>query len=251
MPSSVVLVALVVCWFVVLVPMVARHRQQLRRVGGPALSTRVLHRGGQAVAAGRRGPAAGHPSDPTWRDHEPPEEDVVSDHDTLDDGYDTDEHDTDEHDQRERETVPPRRRGRGGFDPEADAVARHARYAVRQRVVLGLAGLAVLTAVLALSLSSTLWWAHLLVDAALVGYLVYLRAQVRIEQDVRERRMHRIDRARLGVSSAAAERDDELPPRLRRPGAVVVEIADEDPAFYEMDEYAPAPEPELRRASGQ
>ncbi len=32
----------------------------------------------------------------------------------------------------------PVRRGRGGFDPEADAIAREARYAFRQRTLLGL-----------------------------------------------------------------------------------------------------------------
>ena len=32
----------------------------------------------------------------------------------------------------------PTRRGRGGFDPQADAIARAARYSFRQRAVLGL-----------------------------------------------------------------------------------------------------------------
>lgn len=257
MPSSVILAALVTAWLVVLVPMVAKHRQQVRRVGGPAMSTRVLHRGEDAVPVARRGPAAGHRSNPDWQE-DPVADDTVSD-DTvaeLDDGYDTDHDSTDAdrpegHDTHERGSAPPpNRRGRGGFDPEADAVTRHARYAVRQRVVLGLLAAVVVTAVVAATAVPAAWWLNLVVDLALVGYLVYLRTQVRIEQDVRERRLNRIGRARLGVASARAERADELPPRLRRPGAVVVEIDDEDPSFFELDEYGPAEEVELPRASG-
>jgi hypothetical protein len=262
----VILAVLVVAWLVVLLPMVAKHRQQVRRVGGPALATRVLHRGGGAAPAVRRA-TGGHRHDPDWHErdeleHDRPEhendwqEDPVAERDAdteaeLDDGYDTDQQDTDGHDtdRHELAEVPRRRRGRGGFDPEADAVVRHARYAVRQRVVLGLLAAAVVTALVGATVTSTAWWIHVLVDLALVGYLAYLRVQVRIEQEVRERRLNRIGRARLGVASAQAEREDELPPRLRRPGAVVVEIDDEDPSFHDLDEYAPH-EPELRRASG-
>ncbi|GAB2936643.1 hypothetical protein GCM10027047_36500 [Rhodococcus aerolatus] len=254
MPSSVILAALVVAWLVVLLPMVAKHRQQVRRVGGPAMTTRVLHRGDRAVPVLRRAPAAGHRSDPYWQE-DPVADDTRDSEAELDDGYDTDEHDTDRHDtdrhEPEHDEVPRRRRGRGGFDPEADAVTRHARYAVRQRVVLTLIAAVVVTAVVAVTATSAAWWLNVVVDLALVGYLVYLRTQVRIEQEVRERRLNRVGRARLGVASAQAERADELPPRLRRPGAVVVEIDDEDPSFYELDEYGPPAEVELPRASGQ
>ena len=56
-----------------------------------------------------------------------------------------------------------------------------------------------------------------------------------IARALRRRRIERMRRARLGVES---REDDELsivPPRLRRPGAVVLEIDDEDPAFDVLD----------------
>jgi len=69
----------------------------------------------------------------------------------------------------------------------------------------------------------------------LAAYLTYLRRQVRLEESLRRRRVERMRRARLGVES---REDDELsvvPPRLRRPGAVVLEVDDEDPAFDMLD----------------
>ena len=145
----------------------------------------------------------------------------------------------DEDVQRENETVaaqhPLIRRGRGGFDPEADAIARAERYAFRQRAVLGLVLAIIMTAALALVLSATFWWAFGLAAVGLAGYLSYLRKQVRMEEDIRRRRTARLSRARLGVESRT---DDELklvPSRLRRPGAVVLEIDDEDPIFDNLE----------------
>lgn len=135
-----------------------------------------------------------------------------------------------------REFVPERR-GRGGFDPHADAVARAARYEFRQRAVLGLLIAAIMTAALALIVSSVLWSLCAAITTALVGYLFYLRRQVYLEQEIRRRRMARLQRSRLGVESHS---DDELslvPARLRRPGAVVLEIDDEDPQFDHLDPY--------------
>jgi len=131
----------------------------------------------------------------------------------------------------------PNRRGRGGFDPEADAIARAARYQFRQRAVLGLVFAALLTAGLAVALTSVMWSVFAVVACALVGYLAYLRRQVNLEQEIRRRRMSRLGRARLGVES---DSDDELrlvPSRLRRPGAVVLEVDDGDPAFDHLDHY--------------
>ncbi|HEY5857831.1 MAG TPA: hypothetical protein VIW24_28285, partial [Aldersonia sp.] len=86
-------------------------------------------------------------------------------------------------------------------------------------------------------------------------YLAYLRRQVRMEEEIRRRRMARLTRSRLGVESTT---DDELrliPSRLRRRGAKVVEVDDEDPAFEHLE--APGPEVaatgrgRMRAASGQ
>lgn len=242
MPSSLIFVVLVAAWLAVLVPMVAKHRQEIRRTGDGALAARVLHRGGSGLRLRRPGPAAGHRSDPDWLEHDH----LEYDHEEATVELQAQDEATDE----QHETTH-RRTGRGGYDPEADAVARMARYAFRQRMVLGLLVAAVLTAILAAVAFIGLWWLHVAVDLGLIGYLVYLRRQVRIEEDIRERRMSRVGRARLGVDSKVDDGYGAVPQRLRRPGAVVLEIDDEDPAFVELDEHMPDALMELPRASGQ
>ena len=82
-------------------------------------------------------------------------------------------------------------------------------------------------------------------------YLGYLRRQTRIEERVRRRRMQRMARSRLGVENTEDRDLDLVPSRLRRPGAVVLEIDDEDPIFEHLD-YAPsARDYDLPHAAGQ
>ena len=146
----------------------------------------------------------------------------------------------------------PVRRGRGGFDPEADAIAREARYAFRQRTLLGLAFVAILSGALALIISPMVWWLFALTVCGLGGYMAYLRRQVRIEQEIRRRRTERLNRSRLGVESHTDEELRLIPARLRRPGAVVLEVDDEDPVFDHLDHYEEEiRHTEMRRASGQ
>ena len=68
-----------------------------------------------------------------------------------------------------------------------------------------------------------------------------------------QRRIARLARARLGVEvdDEYAEKLGGVPRRLRRPGAVVLEIDDEDPAFDELEPPLAPAEMELPRASGQ
>ena len=66
-------------------------------------------------------------------------------------------------------------------------------------------------------------------------YLSYLRRQTRIEEKVRRRRTQRMARARLGVENTYDREYEVVPSRLRRPGAVVLEIDDEDPIFEHLD----------------
>ena len=81
-------------------------------------------------------------------------------------------------------------------------------------------------------------------------YLAYLRRQTRIEERVRRRRTQRMARSRAVVHNTA-DRDYDMPSRLREPGAAVLEIDDEDPIFEHLD-YAPGPmEYHLPRAAGQ
>lgn len=174
MPSSLVFAALVLAWLAILVPMVARRRREVVRTADSALAARVLHRGG-------------HDRREEVSMPEPSPADA-----SMGDGPDTDL------------GVRRYRPGRGGFDPEAAELAARARYALRQRVVLGLLLTALATGVLAGFAVATLWWAHAAVDLVLIGYLSYLRRQVRIEQEIRRRRAMRAARARRAAGRSAA-----------------------------------------------
>lgn len=130
-----------------------------------------------------------------------------------------------------------RRRGRGAYDPMADRQAAEQRAHARQRTALILVGLSVVAVIAALLTVPAVWWFAGGTVMLLAAYLTYLRRQVRLEESLRRRRIERMRRARLGVES---REDDELsvvPPRLRRPGAVVLEIDDEDPAFDVLDTF--------------
>lgn len=164
-----------------------------------------------------------------------------------------------------RETGRPFRPGRGGFDADAAALAARARYAFRQRVVLGLLVMVIGAVALALIVSSMAWWAAGAAVVVLVAYLAYLRTQVRIEDEVRRRRTVRQgDAARAGTPDLDAADDDgaeeaspepasprpppPVAPPPAHPRAVALDVDDEDPAFDELD---PAFEPPYRRAVGE
>ena len=88
-----------------------------------------------------------------------------------------------------------------------------------------------------------LWWACGAVAGVTVLYLGYLRRQTRIEEQVRRRRQQRMARVARFVEESTPRRMpevdfDDFPTRLQRPGAVVLEIDDEDPVFEHLDEMA-------------
>lgn len=158
------------------------------------------------------------------------------------------------------------RPGRGGFDPEAAEIAAKAKYAYRQRVVLSLIAVVIITAVAAVFLWSSLWWANGAAGVTLVGYLAYLRRQVRIEEEIRQRRLARMNaiaRDRRGMAEfesheeievaeyrreiVGAERKPVPTSRIRRQ-AVVLDLDDEDPAFHELNDPGQLP---FRRAVGE
>jgi hypothetical protein len=221
-----------VLWLLILVPAVARHRQEVARPSVAALSGRVLARSprrrsqedwmverdekvvdaGRVVTATRtaevRVPSAR--TELRFDDAEPAEDsaDGVGD-DAVDDAADDagEEWAQERSDDRLWERPPARyRAGRGGFDAEAAALTARARYAFRQRVVLAMLVLAVATGVAAGVALPVLWWAHGAVDVLLVGYLVYLRRQVRMEEAIRARRAARM----AGTRRPSAAEDPEL-----------------------------------------
>ncbi len=167
MPSSLIFAALAAAWLVVLVPMVAKRRQEVVRTAESALASRVLHRPGPSRAVHEQGQQVRMIG-----------ERIAQRESILDENR--------------------HRSGRGGYDPEVAAQLAREKYALRQRVVLGLAVAAVASLVLAYTVSSLLWWVHAALDVALVGYLGYLRRQVRIEDEVRRRRAARAAGSRAG-----------------------------------------------------
>ncbi|MGP4021200.1 divisome protein SepX/GlpR [Saccharopolyspora sp. 5N708] len=255
MPSSLIFAALAAAWLVVLVPMFARRRQEVSKTTDSALAARVVRRG-----SGRRpatpGAATTDRVEEAFGMPDTDRDDVVEEHES-----DNSWRRVHSDDVRAGRRYRP---GRGGFDPEAAALAARAKYARRQRIVLVMLLVAVTTALLAGLMWPMVWWAHGAIDLGLVGYLTYLRRQVHIEEDVRSRRLARMTGERDEVDDY--DEDDELVeeydedvddetgeaerPADRRPAAqaVRVEIDDEDPMFDELDERTWEP---YRRASGE
>ncbi|RDI31047.1 divisome protein SepX/GlpR [Lentzea flaviverrucosa] len=225
MPSSLIIVALVVAWLVVLVPMMARKRQESARSVGEEYDAM-------------------------------PDAEYDDIHDIDDDYFDEEEY-----------VERPFRRGRGGYDPEAAVLVAQAKYAFRRRVVAFLLVAAVVSGIVAGVFFTKLWYGHAALDLLLVGYLTYLRRQVRIEEEIRARRLARLQQVRRRRETgpqhqeiaAAAEipqqvgaEDSEttqvevvddrpaLPPLPRfehrvLPGTIPVDSDDEDPVFVELE----------------
>ncbi|MET0862782.1 MAG: gephyrin-like molybdotransferase receptor GlpR, partial [Nakamurella sp.] len=129
----------------------------------------------------------------------------------------------------------PLRRGRGGFDPEAAEVTRAYKYQQRRRVTLILFLSTVVFTLAAMSLINWLWVGAVASLALLVGYLVYLRRQVRIEAAIRQRRMERLQRARqIRPESGRAPRRVRAGSSALAPGRTVVDLDDDDPAFDDL-----------------
>jgi hypothetical protein len=223
MPSSLIIIALVVAWLVVLVPMMARKRQESARSVGEEYDAM-------------------------------PDAEYDDIHDIDDDYFDEEEY-----------VERPFRRGRGGYDPEAAVLVAQAKYAFRRRVVAFLLVAAVATGVVAGVFYAKLWYGHAALDLVIVGYLTYLRRQVRMEEEIRARRLARLQQVRRRRATGPQQQetpaaeipqqadgepetakvevvDDRpaLPPLPRfehhvRPGTIPVDSDDEDPVFVELD----------------
>lgn len=125
------------------------------------------------------------------------------------------------------------------------------KYRFRKNVLLGLCVAMLTAAVAAFVLSPAMWWVCATVAGATVLYLAYLRRQTRIEERLRRRRLQRMARSRLGVENTQDRDLNVVPQRLRQPGAVVLEIDDEDPQFEHLDHVPFARGFDLPRAAGQ
>ena len=142
--------------------------------------------------------------------------------------------------------------GRGGYDPEAAEATRAYRYRQRRRVTLVLTAATALFAVVAVLLVSWLWVGAAISAVLLALYLTYLRRQVKIEAQIRQRRMERLQRARQIRPEFGRGRPPARSGRGRSvvaPGRTVVDLDDDDPAFDHLDPYDPPVT--YRRAAGQ
>ena len=129
-----------------------------------------------------------------------------------------------------------RRRGRGGYDPEVDAAVAMSRYQRRQRTLATLVGVVLISVVVGFVFGGW-FWTSLVISATLtVLYLYALRRHVRAENALRTQRIRHMRRARLGVRNAVDEKLG-IPERLRRPGAIVIELDDESPDFVNLDTF--------------
>ena len=144
----------------------------------------------------------------------------------------------------------PHRPGRGGFDLEAAEATRAYRYQQRRRVTMILTIATVAFTVTAALLLNWLWIGGALSFALLIGYLAYLRRQVRIEATIRQKRMERLQRARqIRPEYARAPRRTRSGLSAVAPGRTVVDLDDDDPGFDDLEEYEQPMT--YRRAAGQ
>ena len=158
----------------------------------------------------------------------------------------------------------PRRAGRGGYDPDAAEVARQIKYSRRRRVAVVLLLAALVFSAAAVLINPVLWAGTAVFGLLLIGFLAYLRRQVQIEANIRERRLARLRRARQirpeydmhrGESFVAASpfvagpvpASQPVPSGFRR-GRQIVDLDDDDPSFEDLEYYQPLT---YRRASGQ
>ncbi|HME48175.1 gephyrin-like molybdotransferase receptor GlpR [Mycobacterium sp.] len=325
-PQSLLWISLVVLWLFVLVPMLISKRDAVRRTSDVALATRVLNSTGARKL--RRGPAAGHRSDPAWQppddvddldddeaetapravvvtgvdeavaDEEPDyldvdvveedsgalpvgsseavepepepecqpeepvaedlhedeeaEEPVASEDDGTADEYEYVE-DTSglESGDEPPTTVSPSASRRRMYDSKTAAAVSARKYKFRRRMVSVMALVLIVSAAAAFTGWPQGKWLCATAGVITLLYLAYLRRQTRIEERLRRRRMQRMARSRLGVENTSDRDVDLAPSRLRRPGADVLEIDDEDPVFEHLD-YTPGPmDYQLPRAAGQ
>ncbi|WP_199254094.1 divisome protein SepX/GlpR [Mycolicibacterium mengxianglii] len=137
------------------------------------------------------------------------------------------------------------------YESKTAAAVSARKYQFRKRTLMTMAVLLLASGAAAYLWSTTMWYLCATIGAITLLYLAYLRRQTRIEERLRRRRMQRMARSRLGVENTVDHELNVVPARLRRPGAAVLEIDDEDPVFEHL-EYVPfAREYDLPKAAGQ
>ena len=163
--------------------------------------------------------------------------DAAAEYDVVDsDAYAADEVYDDEltHLDPEDLEFAARRRGRGGFDPERDAQIRQSHYQRRQRTVMALVAFIAVATIAAVVAGGWMWVAPAVGVVVLFSYMSGLRRQVKVEDQLRARRIAHMKRARLGVRTVSDEQYG-VPAHLRRRGGVVLQIDDDSPDFVDLE----------------
>ncbi|WP_106849860.1 hypothetical protein [Blastococcus sp. Marseille-P5729] len=223
MGSGVFLAAVVVAWFVVLVPMVLTRRDNaLESVirENDSSSARVLRRTPKPKAAGQRQRSYPMSARETSPSHE------------LDDAVDTHEHD--EPHAAYDEPAQPRERG-----PRRTDAARKRMMQRRRQTLLGLGGFFLFSLALAVFAGTWTWVIAAASGVALAAYLVHLRNETRREEERRLTREIRVNRARTDVTDRSATRSQSslatnafVASSITEPE--VVSLDDEDPELYDL-----------------
>lgn len=246
MGSGVFLAAVVLLWFIVLVPMVLTRRDTAidkAALDNESPTARVLRRrtGATGIRRSRRSSLMStresSPSPLADDDFNGEIPQVVED---FDDMVDTGIHDryVDDVEAHAPEPAPePRERG-----PRRTDSARELMLARRRRTLIVLTSLIVVTLLVAIFLASWVWYVNIVLDLMGAGYLWHLRNEARREE---ERRLLRETRAQ-GTSGRFGFQDGaDQSRRSFAAGAFVatdeafdqeVTLDDEDLAFYDVSD---------------
>lgn len=128
-----------------------------------------------------------------------------------------------------------RRRGRGGYDPIAAEEAAEKRYKRRRIIFLVLAILLIPMIAAAAVLGGLVWIAPAAWCGVIAFYLAALRSQVRLDNELRQRRLAQMRRARAQRTEYGYQEEQEPADTHFYGQYSLVDIDDGDPLFDHLD----------------
>ena len=128
-----------------------------------------------------------------------------------------------------------RRRGRGGYDPVAAEAAAQKRYKRRRVIFLVLAVLLIPMIAAAAVLGGLVWIAPAAWCGVIAFYLAALRSQVRLEKELRQRRLAQMRRARAQRAEYGYREEEETPAPSFHGQYSLVDVDDGDPLFDHLE----------------
>lgn len=128
-----------------------------------------------------------------------------------------------------------RRRGRGGYDPVAAEAAAQKRYKRRRVIFLVLAVLLIPMIAAAAVLGGLVWIAPAAWCGVIAFYLAALRSQVRLEKELRQRRLAQMRRARAQRAKYGHREEEETAAPSFHGQYSLVDVDDGDPLFDHLE----------------